>query len=642
MRLIISAFLFVHISCFAGLSLGQVGFDEKASKHINSSLSTVYYILPTIFKTDLNEELLVKPGFWLKEKIESCEQFSQIDFIKYSSNYKNFYLDKKALPYIESCKEELVLKSLNYNLIRSLAHYYYSSFQKNLEKNISWIFNKRPQSLSSEYSTKDLFINSFLSFIADKDFKCSSPAHYNSFRKAFYADPSAEIKCSRRTFSQHQYPFEKRSFKRSDIKEIKIGLVDNEPHFKLNFCPDEIAKKAAKKYLCTLPKYEMILSFKGAVEDLAFNGKAVYPMHLFVHDSFHFEKEKREIDLKDIVYYDLKFNNVEKANFLDYAYQFVYHQDGNIKEISKNAIQETDYFLGQIIRDLKPNKTQSFITQLLASSKVGNRRVIKAKKRGLEEAYSLIKDKLKRGMVNLPETLDEYIELPVSKHLDFYHDWIQNSRDFANEAHYHSLKRRHNQKSIISAFALLERYSLKRKFYNRREALSQFLLDLKDKKLLTEEVSPLIFADVQTFKVSNYLSIRDSRQPQVERFLKTIDLTKSPKLLSKRDDLIRTGNELVEIESSVLVKFEEELANSVYLFKKSLHAYLDFILNKYFDADFGKLKSTLVNDRALKNFRTDLKIKFLGQKDLSDTSLRYFIKKVVDRFYNNTEFEDKY
>lgn len=509
-----------------------------------------------------------------------------------------------------------------------------------------------------------IFANETANYLTQNDYLCERPSLGKLYRD-FYGESNfykKSLNCKdTNTFYLGQFPFDQRTLDKNYIKSLDLIHVKPENilsgkgklYLKVNICKEKL-----KKNDCVENRYESYwLGFKEEVEELliSLNRKGYYARAFGVDDIIA-RRELSENLFQDYDLIRLNMNRDEIDKTIDLMKELIWNSKSQYSFITpSNLLEFQDIFTygmeGLVFKDKYFSSIPSFVEMLKKNNRVRTIIPFESSLKQLKVRYDFIRNKLvKSGKnISLPSDPIDFLEMRIGDQLDAYHDWVQSTRDFATEDLLKSVVRRKEQKDFVQNFVFLADKAMKYKFLKRRKDLTGFLnklsksdekLDQKFKYYINQGDRRIPFYD-DLISLSDYLSKRDENQERVEMMI--FNWNSDSKLLKKYPEIVslkESGIDLIDTQKLLKDKFEEEIAQVVYLYKTSFDTYLKNRLEDIYKRNYQYVEQGILNDKELKKLRERINLKPLGQGVLSNRGLKLLVENFLKSKRDVIQFED--
>ncbi len=502
----------------------------------------------------------------------------------------------------------------------------------------------------------EYFSRELSAYLTQKSYFCERPS-LSSLMKDFLGEAKAEIKrlnCKdTNTFYLGQFPFEERTIDKDFVESVDLVHVkarnilkgNDKLYLKFNICKESLKTRKEKK--CEVNRFHSYwLGFKEQVEDLLISLKRKgYYARAFAVDDIVMRRELSETLYKDYTIHKLALNRNEINRLAGLMKELIWNNRSQYSFVSPSNLLEFQDILtyaveSLILKDKYFSSITSFVDMLKANKRITKSIPFESSFDEFKYRYEKVRSSLLKSGVTVSKNPLEFLELTFDQQLNMYHDWIQSTRDFASNEGLNVVKRRLEQKQFIQSFTFILDRSMKFKFLQRREELTNFLnkvsvsnIEIDDKfkfYINQSEKRVPFYKDLISF--TDYLSKRDENQRDIETLI--FDWSQDEKMVKRFPEvkpLFNSGIDLIETQKLLKEKFEVEVAQSVYLYRKSLESYMNDELNKIYRKDYSEVEKAAINAKQLKKIKKELKLHELGDEQVSDMGFRLFVQNFIKK-----------
>lgn len=491
------------------------------------------------------------------------------------------------------------------------------------------------------------FAREFSAYISQTNYNCERPS-ISSLMYDYLGAAEKSIKkvsCKdTNTFYLGMFPYDQRTIDKDFVHSIDLAYVKPRSFFKDKgklYLKFNICKEALKRNKCKVDRFSSYwLGFKEEVEDLliSLNRKGYYA-RAFGMDDIVARRELSESLFKDYEIYKLALNRNEKDRIVKMMKELLWNSRSQYTYVSQSNLLEIQdifsYGVESLITDQKYySSVPSFIEMLKKNNRIKSSIPFESSIDELKYRYKVVLNALLKKNITINDDPITFLNMNHRDQLNMYHDWIQSTRDFASTQGLGVVKRRLEQKRFIQSFTFILDRSLKYKFLERRKELTLFLnklsksdieLDKKFKYYINQSNNRIPFYG-DLISLTDYLSKRDKNQTHMETLI--FDWSKDPEFKQKYPEvqpLMLSGIDLIETQNLLSEKLEEEVAQAVFLYRKSLDTYLEENISKIYRKDYSEIEKAAINSKDLKALRKKLKLDSLGKNEISDLGLRRFV-----------------
>jgi len=559
---------------------------------------------------------------------------------------------------------------LNNNLVSISPEYLRrAGFKKGLFK----IKNKNVNSIRSAdpYEFKNAsesFAVNFEYYVMDEEFYCRRPSLFDFYANQFKNDPYPNRRCSLNkkvmlSTNNGQFPIEldaNRIYRVDYLQASKGSDISSgfgHSMFRLVLCaPDRLDPITGKKLAATAygPKcledklYHVVVSYRANVEDATLNYlKGMfggYPSMLFILNFADVLDEYNKDELRDVVAYPLKLNEVEKQDLIKKIIEEHWNYRGAYKFVTNNCATESlDLLKGSLANQplyqnvsITPNGLLEDLDRLqLLELKSSEVEVYKAKDSQLIESLKNtygISGKNKNERKLLLKFIDESKAIERQK---FYREFLQsNAEKILDHNQIYQFKKRLVK---ASSFSVLEQHILRSIGLKFKKKAADLYTTTKDQALKEklEAIMGDLKAVVKETKYNSYGVPLEAEMTTLENVKDKI--LKVQSAMKEVDSLLRELMPAEYRELDLTAKNIAEMNKNSIEYRKNyrgnLEKYIDRVLNnmRSSDADLEIMLAVLKGDKqAIKDLREKLDAQLVSEQEITDVKLQKMISNLLD------------